>query len=225
MRRGMNAHTSLIRVCMAPVRREMPAHCADEDLIVVVRGPHTAAVTAVVKRRSLLEPTTADSGLPRPAVGADEHLRAGPDEADPTMMSAADVIVRRAGGGHPGPHSLPDIRARYPGCLVAAVIGRDRTCVWAGDPGHRLQFASLPETRPIDRAVKRRGSGSEAGILCCASVVHAWLAAARPLAGLHAARLTVSPPRGAARHCVVRVRSMSRSPGSMDGEVAWRAGC
>jgi hypothetical protein len=223
----MVGHTSLVQVWLAPLGRGLSAHQTDGALTVVIHGPHTAAMTALVDRRDLriaARHRGAGSGPESATRQVDAHIAAGPDETDPRLMSAADVIVRRAGSGNPGPHSRSEIRARFPGCLVAAVVDRDRTCVWAGDPGQQIQLTSLPATRPALANPRRKRPRADADILCCASVVHAWLVAGRPLVGLDAAHLVVSRTT-ATRRRGVRVNLTCRDPDRVAEEAAWQVGC
>jgi hypothetical protein len=190
----MVAHTSLIRVWLAPSTSDISAHRNNAVLTVGVRGPFTQAMTAMVDMKSpSAGKTSGGFDLPMPAaVFVDEHVLAGPDETDLRWMSVADVIVRRAGSSKAGPRSVSDIRTRFPGCLVAALIDSDRSCVWAGAPGRQLRFVSLPESRPSKSRAKCKGAGADADFLGCASVIHAWLVAGRPLAELDTAHLIVS---------------------------------
>jgi hypothetical protein len=221
----MIAQTSLVRVWLAPPGSDIPVDRINGIWTVVVRGPFTSAVTAIVETKSWPADKISEGlGLAMPAAFVDEHLSVGPDETDLRLLSASDVIVRRAGPGGPGPWSLPDIRSRFPGCLVAAVMDLDTTCVWAGDQCQPMRFVPPPESTPFGHHQKPMSRRTDADIVCCASVVHAWLVAGRSLVDLDTAHLIVlgdptTSPRG------VQVNLVTWDRCRTNEEAAWQVGC
>ncbi|TDC82013.1 hypothetical protein [Actinomadura sp. 7K507] len=131
-----------------------------------------------------------------PAAGSepppcDEHLVAGPEEASPTWLACADVIVGRAGD----PSRL---LAAHPGCLVAATV-TGRGCRVAADGlDARLDPVLGGTCSPADAALY-------------ASALHAWLVTGgRPVGAL--SRLTLVRG-GTAAMVMIRHRPAVREGG------------
>jgi hypothetical protein len=220
----MAEHTTLSRVWLMRSRKDIPVHRTRGVWTIAVRGPFTPAVTAVVEMKTSPDKILSDPGIwTQPPVFVDEHVTAGPDETDPRLMSVADLIVRRAGAANPGPWTLLDIRSRYPGCLVAAVVAVDRTCIWAGDPGRPMQFVALREPGSSGHPENPTNSGADADFICCSQVVHAWLAAGWPLVDLDEAHLIILDDLTAPRRGVqFKLADQNRH---RTNEAASRVGC
>jgi hypothetical protein len=163
---------SLVRACWCPSGQGELAERGAESIRVIVRGPYIPQVT-VVLQRSPAEHALNQDGL---QVSDDEHLVAGPGETRWAWLSVADVIIRRAGTVAWSPSG---VYARFPGCLVAAILD-DRECVVGTADG------GLARMRPLL-------AGTDATVVPYVSVIHAWLVAGRSLASLHAARLEAGP--------------------------------
>lgn len=137
----------------------------------LLAGPHVVATSVgLIRRPPQSAPVEWGPRL------VDEHLAAGPDEDDPAWLSAADVIVR-------GAEPLRAVRADFPGCGVAARIHPGQGCAVETFTGWRAWCRSEEEE----------------AVCACASLVHAWLVAGRPLDDLDGACLVLSP------HAAVRI--------------------
>jgi hypothetical protein len=190
----MGTDTSLVRTWLEPYGPDMPGtERRAEFAHVLVRGPNTSGKRAVLHR----SPTGTMSPFPGRAperAFLDEHLVAGPEEMDPPWLSVADVIVRRAVRSEPAQWSLSSLYARFPGCLVAALISDGQVCVVETVAGGRVRLL------PLWTDVCTDGDAST-----YASLIHAWLAAGWSLALLGGAHLLVSTARGARRGVRVNV--------------------
>jgi hypothetical protein len=164
---------SLVRARWWPNGRRAHLGQSTEDLRVSVHGPNTSLTTVAL----YLSPVDSTLSLGHKAGSTrfdDEHLVAGPDETTLPWLSAADVIVRRVGTGQAS-WPLHGVFARYPGCLIAAIID-SHGCGVGAATGWRAQLVPLE-------------AGADAALPLYASVLHAWLVAGRPLTALHAAHL------------------------------------
>lgn len=162
----------------------------------LVSGPKIARVSILLHRCPAERALPLDRPSGRPSTFDDEHLVAGSDVTQSSWLSAADVIIRRAGSPKSATWSLSELFARFPGCLVAADV-HDRGWVVGTATGWRA------------RLVPSR-AGEEAAISWYASMLHAWLVADRPVAALQAAHLVVARGADMAWHGGVQI-SVSRS--------------
>lgn len=136
-------------------------------------------------------------------VPADEHLAAGPDERSRPWLSCADVIVRWAEERTPAARALAEVHTRFPGCLVAALIGYGDGCILGTVSGWHARLVPL-----------RIGTCTDNDVSSYASAVHTWIASGRSPIGLDAARLTVIRGRAAAKPGVL---VMMEGRGMRDG--------
>ncbi|MBC6466556.1 hypothetical protein [Actinomadura alba] len=139
----------------------------------------------------------------------DEHLLAGVDERDASLLTAADVVVRRAGRSKSEPSSSADVHAHFPGCLVAALVRRGQGCVVTTATGWQARLTPLPLAGPADADdqnvvdagldVDADEDDADEDVWSYASLVHAWMVAGRPLDVLNSAFLIMANGRRAVR--------------------------
>jgi hypothetical protein len=111
----------------------------------------------------------------------DEHLVAELQTAEDPWCRLADVIVRRdAASAQEQPSWISRAFARYPACAVSAIAGADGAALLGLRDGRMIRL--VPQT-----AVRHPYRAS----LACASFVHFWTAAGRPLTSLDRATLTL----------------------------------
>lgn len=115
---------------------------------------------------------------------ADEHLVAAANESDPRWLCAADVVLRSPNG--PPPHTLTEIFARLPGCLVAVSAVRSPTSQegWAvhppvqPQPGRAAVAAGGRRVGEVSAAVSMLDQHGSQAVIGTAGGQVAWL---RPL--------------------------------------------
>ena len=111
----------------------------------------------------------------------DEHLVAELRTAEDHRCRVADVIVQHGAiSAHERPSWISGIFARYPACAVSAMTGADGAPLLGLRDGRMIRLVPRTAVRHPDRVS-----------LACASFVHFWTAAGRPLASLDCATLTL----------------------------------
>jgi hypothetical protein len=109
----------------------------------------------------------------------EEHLLADSEETETSWLSIADVIVRDEGLS--GEQQLSSIFSRFPGCLIACILGPGNVCAM----GSRDGWSARVVGRPV------RGKATHV-YGWYASFAHVWRTSGRSLATLADAYVTVA---------------------------------
>jgi hypothetical protein len=182
----MGADIVLVRAQGWPAERPERLEPGAKHPAVLIHAPNAPPVRVALHHAAAESATPSGYRPHLPVAFDDEHLLAGPTETRSAWLSTADVIVRHRTGQGPIEWSLQSVFARFPGCVVAAIINGD-SCVVGTAIGWQTQLIPLNE-------VGNRGADEAACVF--ASAVHTWLVAHRSLAALHGAHLQFVMPGG-----------------------------